>query len=129
MFATGTKPPAATTHEIRPETVIMYIWTAAGGGAASFREATGVSDNQDNARAAAEATLRSGQAGTAYVERVYTATAAPTLSFCYVRTGAGWWARVGDAGRITWTPYTAASERRGTPAVPQPTRNAHSAGG
>lgn len=90
----------------------MYIWTAPGSGAASFRRATGVSDDLDKAREAAEGALRSGQAGTAYIERVYTATATPTLSFCYVRTGTGWWARVGQAGRITWIPYTAANGRQ-----------------
>lgn len=89
----------------------MYIWTAPGSGTANFRRATGVSDDRDKARTAAEATLRSGQAGIAYVERVYTATATPTLSFCYVRTGTGWWARIDQAGHIVWTSYVAGSGR------------------
>lgn len=89
----------------------MYIWAAPGTDAANFRRATGVSDDQDKARAAAEAALRTGRAGTAYIERVVTATARPTLNFCYVHTGTGWWARLGQAGRITWTPYTPVIER------------------
>jgi hypothetical protein len=90
----------------------MYIWAAPGSDAANFRRATGVSDDQDKARAAAEAALRTGRAGTAYIERVLTATARPTLNFCYVHTGTGWWARLGQAGRITWTPYAPADKRR-----------------
>lgn len=88
----------------RPVNVIMYIWTAPGTGTADFRRATGVSDDQRRAREAAEAALRSGQADTAYVERVYTAVATPALSLCYVRTGTGWQARFGQAGRVEWTP-------------------------
>jgi hypothetical protein len=103
--------------------VIMYIWTAPGDGAASFRRATGVSDDQDKAREAAEDALRSGRAGTVYIERVHTVTATPALSFRYVRSGTGWWARVGQSGRIVWTPYTVADERttRVRPRVPEKT--------
>jgi hypothetical protein len=88
----------------RSVNVIMYIWTAPGTGTANFRRATGVSDDQQRAREAAEAALRTGQADTAYVERVYTAVATPSLSLCYVRTGTGWRARFGQAGRVEWTP-------------------------
>jgi hypothetical protein len=98
----------------RLETVIMYIWTAPGNGASSFRRATGVSDDPDKAREAAEAALRAGQAGTAYIERVRSATATPTLSFSYVRTGIGWWARIGQADHVVWTPYTAKNGRQHT---------------
>ena len=86
----------------------MYIWTAPGGGAAGIRRATGVSDDHTRAREAAEAALRNVQAGTAYIERVYTALATPALSLCYVRTGTGWRAQVGQAGRVVWTPFTTA---------------------
>ena len=88
----------------------MYIWTAPGTGAAGFLRATGVSDDQHRARAAAESALRTGRAGTAYVERVYTAVAAPALSLCYIRTGTGWQAQIGRAGRVKWTPFTAPAE-------------------
>jgi len=88
----------------------MYIWTAPGTGAAGFLRASGVSDDQHRARAAAEAALRTGHADTAYVERVYTAVAAPALSLCYIRTGTGWQARFGRAGRVEWTPFTAPVE-------------------
>lgn len=88
----------------------MYIWTAPGTGTAGFLRATGVSDDQHRARAAAEAALRRGHASTAYVERVYTAVAAPALSLCYMRTGTGWQARLGKAGRVEWTPFTAPAE-------------------
>jgi hypothetical protein len=90
--------------------VIMYIWTAPGTGAAGFLRATGVSDDQNRARAAAEAALRTSHADTAYLERVYTAVAAPALSLCYIRTGTGWKARLGHAGRVEWTPFTAPVE-------------------
>jgi hypothetical protein len=86
----------------------MYIWTAPGGGAAGIRPATGVSDDQARAREAAEAALRNVQAGTAYIERVYTALATPALNLCYVRTGTGWRAQVGRTGRVVWTPFTTA---------------------
>jgi hypothetical protein len=95
----------------RLETVIMYIWTAPGNGVAGFRKATGVSDDHDKAREAAEAALRAGHAYTAYIECVRTATATPTLSFCYVRTGIGWWARLGQGGHVVWTPYTMTNGR------------------
>jgi hypothetical protein len=87
--------------------VIMYIWTASGTGAAGFRRASGVSNDQHRAQEAAEAALRAGDAKTAYVERVYTAIAAPALSLCYVRTGTGWQARIGRAGRVEWKPFMA----------------------
>ncbi|HEX6451137.1 MAG TPA: hypothetical protein VF060_16930 [Trebonia sp.] len=86
--------------------VIMYIWTALGTGAVGFRRASGVSDDQHRAQEAAEAALRNGQAKTAYVERVYTAIATPALSLCYVRTGTGWQARLGQAGLVEWKPFT-----------------------
>lgn len=84
----------------------MYLWTASGHDVASFR-AAGVSDNQARARNAAEALLRTGKAGTAYIECAYTAMTTSTLSLCYVRTGTGWQARLGQAGRVDWTPFTA----------------------
>lgn len=86
----------------------MYIWTAPGADtAAGARRAIGVSDDPGRALAAAEAALRTGQARTACVERVHTAIAAPALSLCYVRTGTGWHASLGPAGRVEWTPFTA----------------------
>lgn len=88
----------------------MYIWAASGTGTVGFRRATGVSDDQRSACAAAEAALRAGHACTARVERVYTAIAAPELSLCYVRTGTGWQARLGQAGCVEWTPLTASGE-------------------
>jgi hypothetical protein len=87
----------------------MYLWTAPGRGTAAFCRATGVSDDQASARNAVERLLRTGQAGTAYIETAYTAMAAATLNFCYVRTGTGWWARLGQAGQVVWTPFTARS--------------------
>lgn len=108
----------------------MYVWTAPGTDTPGFRMATGVSDDQARARQAAEAALRTvtrrtsdgvaGPAGTAYVERVYTALTAPALSLGYVRTGTGWRAQVGRAGRVTWTPFTAASDQY-APAAPRGT--------
>lgn len=86
----------------------MYIWTAPGTGRAGVRKASGVSNDQHRAQEAAEKALRNGRSGTAYVERVYTAIATPTLSLSYVRTGTGWEARLGRAGRVEWKPFTSA---------------------
>jgi hypothetical protein len=85
----------------------MYLWTAPGRGTAPFRRASGVSDDQSRAQQAAELLLRTGQAATAYIECAYTAMTAATLNSCYVRTGAGWWAQLSQAGQVVWTPFTA----------------------
>lgn len=85
----------------------MYLWTAPGRDTAAFRRASGVSDDQSRARQAAELLLRTGQAATAYVECAYTAMTAATLNSCYVRTGAGWWAQLSQAGQVVWTPFSA----------------------
>ncbi len=84
----------------------MYLWTAPGRDTVAFRRASGVSDDQSRARQAAELLLRTGQAATAYIECAYTAMTAATLNSCYVRTGAGWWAQLGQAGHVVWTPFT-----------------------
>jgi hypothetical protein len=102
----------------------MYLWTASGHDIASFR-AAGVSDDQARARNAAEALLRTGKAGTAYIECAYTAMATSTLSLCYVRTGTGWQARLGQAGRIIWTPFTTVTRAdRGMTSMADDTRTA-----
>lgn len=87
--------------------MIIYLWTAPGASTAAFHRASGVCDDQDRARHAAEVLLRTGQAGVAYVECAYTAIAATTLNLCYVPTGKGWSARLGDGGQVVWTPHTA----------------------
>jgi hypothetical protein len=106
MFVMRTSRLAKPRAKAR--TVIMYLWTAPGRDTAAFRGASGVSDDQSRARQAAELLLRTGQAATAYVECAYTAMTAATLNSCYVRTGAGWWAQVSQAGQVVWTPFTAA---------------------
>jgi hypothetical protein len=85
--------------------VIVYLWTAPGDDTAAFHQASGVSDDQARACHAAEVLLRTGQACVAYVDCVYTAIAAATLSFCYVPTGTGWCARLGDGDQVVWAPY------------------------
>jgi PhoPQ-activated pathogenicity-related protein len=90
----------------------MYLWTARGPDAAAFRKASGVSDDQSRARQAAELLLRTGEAATAYVECAYTAMTAATLNSCYVRTGAGWWAQLGQAGQVVWTPFAGTAGER-----------------
>jgi hypothetical protein len=90
--------------------VIVYLWTAPGDDTAAFHRASGVSDDQARARRAAEVLLRTGQAGVAYVDCVYTATEATTLSFCYVPTGRGWCARLGEDDQVIWTPYATPAE-------------------
>ena len=87
--------------------MIIYLWTAPGAGTAALHRACGVSDNQARACHAAEVLLKTGQAGVAYVECVYTAVADVTLSLCYVPTGTAWSARLGDGGQVVWTPSTA----------------------
>jgi hypothetical protein len=117
MLAIST-PAFDQSSRRKPPTVIMYLWTASGHDMANFR-AAGVSDDQTRARNAAEALLRTGKAGTAYIECAYTAMATSTLSLCYVRTGTGWRARLGQAGRVVWTPFTTVARddrTAGTPA-------------
>lgn len=106
--------------------VIVYLWTAPGADTAASHRASGISDDQARARHAAEALLRTGQAGVAYVECAYTAIAAATLNFCYVPTGRVWCARLGEGGQILWTPYIPPGGRRDTgspsvrPELPRP---------
>lgn len=88
------------------ETVIMYLWTAPGNDGGAARKVSGVTDSASNARQAAEAVLRTGEAGSAYIECAYTAMATRTLSLCYVRTGSGWSGELGQAGQVVWTPFT-----------------------
>jgi len=85
--------------------VIVYLWTAPGDDSVAFHQASGVSDDQVRARRAAEVLLKTGQAGVAYVDCVYTAIATATLNFCYVPTGKGWCARLGEGDQVIWTPY------------------------
>jgi hypothetical protein len=106
MFAMRTR--TAIAGETKARIVIIYLWTAPGTDTAAFHRASGVSDDQARACRAAEVLLRTGQAGVAYVECVYTAIAAATLSLCYVPTGTAWSARLGDGGQVVWTPSTAA---------------------
>ncbi|SRR5260370_30271866 len=102
----------------------MYLWTAPGSDEATARKASGVTDSASNARQAAEALLRTGQAGSAYIECAYTAMATRTLSLCYVRTGAGWSGRLGQAGQVEWTPFTAPGSPGQSPSqrFPRPVR-------
>jgi hypothetical protein len=90
----------------------MYLWTVPantmpGNDEVTAREASGVTDSASNARQAAEALLRNGQAGPAYIECAYTAMATRALSLCYVRTGSGWSGQLGQAGQVVWTPFSA----------------------
>jgi hypothetical protein len=100
--------------------VIVYLWTAPGSDTAAFHRASGVSDDHARACHVAEVLLRTGQAHVAYVECVYTAMGAATLSLCYVPTGTAWSARLGAGGQVIWTAYTAAPGGRqpGAPAGP-----------
>jgi hypothetical protein len=95
----------------------MYLWTASGHDIVNFR-AAGVSDDQARARNAAEALLRTGKAGTACIECAYTAMATSTLSLCYVRTGTGWRARLGQGGQVVWTPFTTVTRDDRTTGTP-----------
>lgn len=85
----------------------------------TVRRASGVTDSASNARQAAEALLRNGQAASAYIECAYTAMATRTLSLCYVRTGSGWSGQLGQAGQVVWTPFSARCSP-GQPGTPGP---------
>jgi hypothetical protein len=91
--------------------------TGQGNDGGTARRASGVTDSASTARQAAEALLRNGQAGSAYIECAYTAMATRTLSLCYVRTGSGWSGQLGQAGQVVWTPFSAqcSSGQPGTP--------------
>jgi hypothetical protein len=105
MFAMRTR--TVTVREAKARNVIIYLWTAPGANTAAFHRACGVSDDQNRACHAAEVLLRTGQAVVAYVECAYTAIGAASLSLCYVLTGTGWSARLGQGGQVVWTPYAA----------------------
>ena len=90
---------------------MMYLWTAPGRDKNAARNASGVTDDASIARKAAEALLRTGQAGSARIECAYTAMATRTLSLCYVRTGIGWAGHIGQAGQVVWTPFTEPERR------------------
>jgi hypothetical protein len=61
----------------------------------------GVTDDEDRAKLAAQASLRDG--GTAHVELAIAALGGRELSAMYIRTGTGWTARA-IAGSVTWSP-------------------------
>ena len=102
----------------------MYLWAAPGNDEATAQKASGVTDSASNARQAAEALLRTGEAGSAYIECAYTAMATRTLSLCYVRTGSGWSGQLGQAGQVVWTPFTAPGSPGQSPSqrFPRPVR-------
>jgi hypothetical protein len=95
------------------------LWTAVARDTATLRGSTGVSDDDDRARHAAEAYLRAGQARLAYVEVAYTAIGAHTLNPVYMRTGEGWWAQPNAAGEAVWVPFSE-HRRQGAPAIAVP---------
>jgi hypothetical protein len=86
--------------------VIVYLWTTVARETPMPHGYLGVSDDDGRARGAAEHCLRTGQARLAFVETAQTVMAAHSLSMCYLRTGAGWWARPGPAGEVHWVTFT-----------------------
>jgi hypothetical protein len=91
---------------------MMYLWTAPARENTAARNASGVTNDASMAREAAEALLRTGQAGSARIECAYTAMGTRTLSLCYVRTGIGWSGHIGQAGQVVWTPFTESESGR-----------------
>jgi hypothetical protein len=71
----------------------VWLWSAG-----NWR---GVTDDEDRAKLAAQASLRDG--GTAIVELAIAALGGRELSARYIRTGTGWTARA-TAGHVTWSP-------------------------
>lgn len=104
----------------------MYLWAAPGNDEDAARKVSGVTDNASRARQAAEAVLRTGQAGSAYIECAYTTMASRNLSLCYVRTGTGWSGRLGKAGQVVWTPVSVSGPQGQSPSqrFPRPSRSA-----
>jgi hypothetical protein len=86
--------------------VILYTWTAVASGGCGHGGSTGITDDSDRARRAAESCLRSGQARLAFVESVRPVMAAHSLNPSYLRTGAGWWATPAVAGDVRWVHYS-----------------------
>jgi hypothetical protein len=86
--------------------MILYTWTAVATGDRGHGGSTGITDDSDRARLAAESCLRSGQARLAFVESVRTVMTAHTLNPSYLRTGAGWWATPAVAGDVRWVHYS-----------------------
>jgi hypothetical protein len=86
----------------------VWLWEAGSG--------RGVSDQERQARAAAAAYVRGGQAGSARVERALLMAGDQWLMSGYRRTGEAWVARSRRDGRIRWTRLRAPANL----GVPQP---------
>ena len=84
--------------------MIVWLWDVDG----SERAGHGVTDDEQRARQAAEACLRTGQATGAQVELAQLVNGFTALTVYYQRTGDGWTARR-SAGQIIWAPLQAAS--------------------
>ncbi|HXL91788.1 MAG TPA: hypothetical protein VN969_22815 [Streptosporangiaceae bacterium] len=102
---------------------IIYLWSTVARDTPLPHGNLGVSDNKDRARIAAENCLRNGQARLAFIEAAQTVTAASSLSPCYLRIGAAWWATPGPSGEVRWNRFTGDSENWGQVASAQLTKD------
>jgi hypothetical protein len=97
----------------------VYLWTTVARESPVPHSNLGISDDDDRARGAAEQCLRTGQAGLAFVEAARPVMSAHSLSPCYLRTGAGWWAAPGLSGEVHWTKFVGPEGTAGPRALAQ----------
>ena len=81
--------------------VIVWLWDSSG----PAGEASGITDDEAQARRAAEKYMRTVQACTARVERAHLRIGIHALTPGYERTGKGWSARQRRNGYIAWTSF------------------------
>jgi hypothetical protein len=81
--------------------LIVWLWDSSGPASG----ASGITDNETQARRAAEAYMHTAEACTARVERAHLRVGIHALTTGYERTGNGWEAKKRRDGPITWTPF------------------------
>lgn len=82
--------------------MIVWLWDAG--------SARGVTDDEQRARHAAEASMHDLGGHTARVERASLMSGVRTMTSGYHRTGVGWAGQRHCNGRITWKPVSAPPE-------------------
>ena len=81
--------------------MIVWLWDSSG----PTGDASGVTDDETQARHAAEAYMHVTNASTARMERAHLRIGIHALTAGYERTGKGWTARKRNDGLITWISF------------------------
>ena len=89
-------PSSPGDRERREPLLTVFLWEAG--------SRSGVTDDEERARRAAAACIRSGHATVARVEKALALPGIYTLVFDYHRTGTGWIGQRRRDGRVSWVP-------------------------